>query len=328
MKTIFCFFLFYSLSLLSASPDESQAEALKEYSDSVDSAWQTYSESQTSGWDQYKKTVEKNWRDVILPSEKIYVDYYNDFKSRVLIDFEKGRVRVEILGHQKLSKKSIAAIIKTGLARNKDLLDGQLTFTEDFESLGSVVAKKGMLVLNMVPDHVKRRAKKYLPSVLRWSAKNSIPAALILAVMWQESAFNPKARSHIPAFGLMQIVPKYAGEEVKSFLGESLPVDGDFLYESENNIRYGSTYLKLLSEKYFQNITPFEKRAPFIIAAYNWGPTRLLKHLKKGTIKLSGPDEIKNQIIFVAPQETKSYIDRVLGNWKKIENDQWLVAKN
>ena len=333
MKNLFCLgFLIFSYGL-NAAPDESQAQAFDEYHSSIQKSWNELEDQQTKASEVYKSAVEKSWSDVALSSQKIYVDYFDDFKSRVKIDFDEGVVKVEVLDALKRSKSSIEALFIKGLERNRELLDGQLStdsailkqIKSSIQDINGKTLTKYELGLKMVPEHVKIRAKKYLPSVIHWSSKNSIPPQLVLAVMWQESAFNPKARSHIPAFGLMQIVPKYAGNEVKEYLGESDIVDGDFLYKADNNIRYGTSYLKLLSQKYFSHILPFEKRAPFIIAGYNWGPSRLLKHLERGSIKVLSSSEIKQQIIAVAPAETKGYLVKVLENWKRIDSDKWLT---
>lgn len=56
---------------------------------------------------------------------------------------------------------------------------------------------------------------------------------LVIAVMAQESAFDPKAESFAGALGLMQIIPRF-----------SRVIDKTELYEPETNIREGVRYLK------------------------------------------------------------------------------------
>jgi membrane-bound lytic murein transglycosylase C len=122
----------------------------------------------------------------------------------------------------------------------------------------------------------------------------------------------------------MQIVPKYAGHEVREHLGEKYDINDEFLYNPENNIKYGINYLSLLSNKYFSHINPFLKRAPFIIAGYNWGPTRLLKYFNKGRFKLKDTESIISEIREVAPDETKDYLVKVFSKWRKIEDEKWI----
>jgi membrane-bound lytic murein transglycosylase C len=291
-------------------------------------------EDQVFWWMKHENEIKRIWNEIKVANQKIFVTYSSDFKTRMSINFEDGFIELEHSDNNisLANKEQIWNVVNQNLNLFDGLLssDSELLSKQKFLSTQFALSKSNgqSKRFTLVADHVKRRADKYMPLVLLWAQKYNLPIALILAIMWQESAFNPVARSHIPAYGLMQIVPRYAGEEVKQVLRESEVVDGSFLFESANNIKYGSTYLNLLSNKYFAHINPLEKRFPFVIAGYNWGPNRLIKNINKGKIALATVETIKNDIIKVAPDETKDYLVKVLEKWKKIELDGWLKERS
>lgn len=82
---------------------------------------------------------------------------------------------------------------------------------------------------------------------------------LITAQMYQESRFNPKARSHVGARGLMQVMPRTAKE-----LGYKLP------FSAQSGIEAGVTYLAWSRDRFETTLLP-QDRLWFSLAAYNAG---------------------------------------------------------
>jgi membrane-bound lytic murein transglycosylase F len=85
---------------------------------------------------------------------------------------------------------------------------------------------------------------------------------LVAAVIYQESKFNPNARSWCGAQGLMQLMPGTAHQ---------LGVPASQVYMPDRNIKGGTDYLKQL-EKTWSNVSDFTQRIKFILASYNAGP--------------------------------------------------------
>ena len=105
-----------------------------------------------------------------------------------------------------------------------------------------------------------RRAQQFEPLIVEHAAANQVRPDLVRAVIQAESAFNPRARSHKGAMGLMQLMPATAAE-----LGVTDP------YDPDQNIRGGVAYLRSLLLKYAHN----EELA---LAAYNAGPGAVQKY--------------------------------------------------
>jgi membrane-bound lytic murein transglycosylase C len=167
--------------------------------------------------------------------------------------------------------------------------------------------------MKMVPDPWRVQAQKYLPLVDQYGQKYQVDQRLILAVIETESSFNPKAKSHIPAYGLMQIVPKYAGRDAYRYIyKKDKRPSPRFLYQPKNNIAFGTAYLRILKEDYFYELESPEIQEYMVIAAYNGGMGLVIKRvLKKYNISQMSPDQVFQVLIREMPDETKGYLRKV-----------------
>jgi len=139
--------------------------------------------------------------------------------------------------------------------------------------------------------------------------------------MHSESSFNPMARSHIPAFGLMQIVPRSAGVDSYQYLyNKKRILSSSYLYNSENNIKIGSAYLHILYYRYLKKIKNPQSRLYCTIAAYNTGAGNVARtfigstNINKAaqTINSMSPDAVLKTLMRKLPyNETKKYLKKV-----------------
>jgi len=83
---------------------------------------------------------------------------------------------------------------------------------------------------------------------------------LVDAVAWQESRYNPRARSTAGALGVMQLMPGTARQ-----LGVHNP------HDVEQNVVGGTAYLRQQLERFGNNV-------PLALAAYNAGPGAVTKY--------------------------------------------------
>ena len=161
----------------------------------------------------------------------------------------------------------------------------------------------------------------YQSDVSKNSKEFEMPVALLFAIMQTESDFNPFAKSHIPAFGLMQIVPRTAGKDAFRFLKKrgNMP-SATYLYDSSNNIEMGSAYLHILYYSYLKKIKNPRSRLYCTIAAYNtgagniaWAFTRT-HNMNKAAPKINklSADEVYDKLLSdLKYDEPKHYLKRV-----------------
>lgn len=123
----------------------------------------------------------------------------------------------------------------------------------------------------------KKMESKYSPVIEKYSEQYGLDASVVKALVKQESAFNPYAKSKAGAMGLMQLMPGTAKD-----LGVSDPMD------PEQNIKGGTKYLAQLLKRYHGDY----RKA---VAAYNGG---------MGNIDRKGIDFCK---------ETAQYHRKILG---------------
>ncbi|MBQ7560811.1 MAG: transglycosylase SLT domain-containing protein [Synergistaceae bacterium] len=119
----------------------------------------------------------------------------------------------------------------------------------------------------------------------------------IWAIMRQESAFKPDARSWVGAAGLMQLMPATAKGEAKraGLANYDLNNPGD-------NIKLGTSHLGWLGQSF--------SRKEWVMAAYNAGSGNARKWMKNGGDKL----DLLNWIEAVKFDETCGYVQRVSAN--------------
>ena len=128
-------------------------------------------------------------------------------------------------------------------------------------------------------------------------------AALVHAVIRQESGFDQRAVSRAKAQGLMQLMPATA-KIVSKELGLKYEIT-DLTQNPTYNITLGSTYLKGL-------INDFDGAYIPAIAGYNAGPGRPRRWLRDNGDIRKGEADVLDWIEQIPIAETRNYVQRVL----------------
>lgn len=133
-----------------------------------------------------------------------------------------------------------------------------------------------------------------------YAKKRNLPKSLILAIIRQESAFNPTVRSWADAFGLMQMIPEAATRLSQRF---QIPYrDYNDLCDPEVNIAMGTALVSELSDKYLKRFIP-------IVASYNASEDAVQTWLRD---RFNG--DYHEFIELVPYEETRNYLKLVYRN--------------
>jgi soluble lytic murein transglycosylase-like protein len=142
----------------------------------------------------------------------------------------------------------------------------------------------------------------YRFQVVSEAKKRGLDPRLVLAIMKQESAFKPNAKSPSAARGLLQLTIDAAQKYAKR-AGVKLPTD-DSLYQPATNIAVGSEYLSELSKM-------FAGLPEAMAASYNGGEDNVARWL--------GRTNQNDEGVFAAEvgfTESKNYVFKVMSYYR------------
>lgn len=136
----------------------------------------------------------------------------------------------------------------------------------------------------------------YWEQLTRFTKGTSLDPLLVVALMRQESAYDPRALSPANARGLLQLLPATAAQTV------GRPVSNEELFDPETNIEIGVAHLRELLQRYNGDVFK-------TLAAYNGGPDAVAKWERRfGGLER---DEFVESITY---RETRDYVKRVLSH--------------
>jgi membrane-bound lytic murein transglycosylase F len=169
-----------------------------------------------------------------------------------------------------------------------------------------------------VISYYDRYFQQYAP-LARWDWR------LMAAQCYQESTFDPQAKSWAGACGLMQIMPSTATH---------LGLPHSQLFDPENNIAAAAKYIREL-DGLFRDV-PDHERVNFVLASYNGGHFHIRdamalarKHgrndkrwgdVQEFVLKLSSPAYYNDAVVrygYMRGSETVDYVSRINDRWRQ-----------
>lgn len=175
------------------------------------------------------------------------------------------------------------------------LMDLSRAYGEEFTAMmvGRAASQRGMLM-----------PERMYPIRLPPPVAGAAPLEFTLAITRQESSFDPRARSHADARGMMQFLPS-TGAAVARRLG--MPFSNERLYDADYNMTLGSYHLGEL-------LTRFGGSMLLAAVGYNAGPGRGPQWVERCGDPRAGQVDPVDFIECVPFTETRNYMMRVMEN--------------
>ena len=279
----------------------------------------------------------------LLNYNNLYSDYQNAGHIRSELDQNKGKPVFEKIAEKKLIKKLLSIISERG-DDGRPILEGQLSdekgktvkngnneksfaikkILNNSKSIKNYKGKDGIertsyqVNIKLSSDHKDKRIKKYQKEIVKQANRFKIDPSIAMAITETESSFNPKATSHIPAYGLMQLVPKSGARDAYNFVyKKDKYLNKKYLYKPKNNIELGCAYLAKIRYGYFKSIKDSDNAYLCTIAAYNTGAGNVAKALTN-TTKLKPTAHVANKM------SSKKLYDTLIKDLKYEETQNYL----
>ncbi len=320
-----------------------------------DRAFNEHMEKEKSAIAAYRKKLKVLWPDADLGNAKKLVTYSKDLKTQSIIDFQHNEIKISTLSSDEMSAKKqlletlqktleidntqafdeneleqdIERLSKTSKYVKHADMDSQKLIKTPFsretiraEDITLIKKKDSYQVTYRLPaNSTYQRSANYLVSAKSNAQRFRLQPHWLLAIMHSESSFNPMARSSVPAYGLMQIVPRTAGIDSYYFLyNKRRLLSASYLYNTKNNIETGSAYLHILYYKYLLAIKDPTSRLYCAIAGYNTGAGNVARTFvgsnsvqkAAAVINTMTPQKVYDYLLNNLPyEETKHYLKNV-----------------
>ena len=344
-------------------------EEYRHYEEAVTKEYQAAEQKYREELEEMKRKILEKWDELELKTNKQYVEYDENLDSRGKVDFEEGVVEVEAIAEEgapdseeearEKVKDKVKSLLKKEATDAEPLLKDQITNEKGvkideknvdqfikseveenifkdkaYEARDGKKRVKYVVKIPMVPDHIEVRAQRYRSEVLKQAKEFNVDPALVMAIIHTESSFNPQAKSYIPAYGLMQLVPRTGARDAYNYIyNRDRYISSNYLYDPKNNIKLGCGYIAKLRYVYFKNITNDENAFFCVISSYNGGVGTVAKTISGSTnlnsiiriVNSHDPNWTYSTLEQKLPyKETRNYLKKVTARHRMYDN--WLSS--
>ncbi len=251
---------------------------------------------------------------------KVNSTYYPDIDIETAISFSQN-----VAWGVPHGTDSLLAAANSWLINFKNTLDYALIYNKYFRN-----RKSALIWGSEYYTLSSGRISQYDDLIKKYSKEIDWDWRLLASLIYQESRFNPKARSWAGAYGLMQLMPSV----IQRFnVHDRL--------SPEDNIRGGVEFIEWLEERYEKRgIHDEQQLVKFILASYNVGLGHILdarrlaeKHGKDPNVwdnnveefilKKSDPEYYNDEVVYYGyarGSETYNYVKQILERYEHYLN--------
>lgn len=186
-----------------------------------------------------------------------------------------------------------------------DFIRSWVEYKKGNYSSSVVIARNAMDKIKVKPGKTDLRwrlvyPENYYKQIKAYAAQYNNNEALMIALVKEESAFNPEAQSGVGAIGLMQLMPATAHD-----IGDKNGIDFNtsYLFNPELNLKLGNLYYSTIHGM-------LDNKDVSAVAAYNGGIGSVTRW--KTSLNYNDVDEFVEQIPY---EETKNYVKKVFRSY-------------
>jgi membrane-bound lytic murein transglycosylase MltF len=205
----------------------------------------------------------------------------------------------------------LAFVTRKDSPQLRQLLDEFVQGRQIGTSFGNTLLRRYLQNTKWVKDATSteemKKFQEYVRYFQKYAAEYDFDYLMLVAQGYQESRLDQSKKSPSGAVGIMQVIPKYAAAP---------PISIPNVDSAQYNIQAGAKMLQHIAETYFNdNKLNATNKTLMVFAAYNAGPTRIVRLRKKAASEGLDPNQWFGNVELVAAkdvgQETVQYVSNI-----------------